>query len=177
MKMTLRVLSIIAFTAFQLLGQVEKVRLESLPKTFNVSKIGDDSGKKELFKKLWRRLQEHDPEAKRMHYTILQVIGQKKGGTMYRVKLRDRTEAALLLKNDSLLENTTDFAEVVRDGVWDGTTVMGASRRLPIYKEIEPGVNPNAPTKDEFLAALKSGKTYTVMLTDGPADQIWILSW
>jgi hypothetical protein len=132
-------------------------------KTFEVSKANSSQASKERFLKLWDALQSprFKAGAEYQVFTIRQAVG--KVGTMQRYLTDD---VAVVLEDNNLHEKSFVALWVNPDGVYDFTTVARGLRRVPQFVEAVATPDPNAPTREEFLKALRRGETFAVRIME-----------
>lgn len=133
-------------------------------KEFRVSQANSSPEKKKLFMELWEEFTRPrlTPASVRKTFWIKQTAGE--AGGMHRYICSDDT--AVLLEDGKLLEDAMVRVWVNPAGVYDFGTVGGFTRRVPLFKEALPVANPDAPTRGEFVAALKAGESFTVVTMD-----------
>ncbi len=179
-KILLLSVAFVFVTAPLMLAQVDPFKSDPLPegfdpfdpegkkqakkapaKEFKVSQANSTPANKKLFLELWQALTKPSLTEKsvKMTFTITQAVGKEAGG-MHRYLCGDQ---AVILKDGDLLEDASVTAWVNPAGVYDFTTVLGATRRVALYKEAVAIADENAPTQEEFVAMLKNGQTFKVL--------------
>ena len=76
---------------------------------------------------------------------------------------------AVLLHDSELLEGAGVSVFLKATGIWDGSTVLGAAKRLQKFTEVVKEPDPDAPSKEAFTERLKAGGTYqtAILAKDG----------
>lgn len=130
-------------------------------KVLEVSRIGESKEKRALLWQLWESLQTTDNEAEGRFrsFTVDQAAGKDGDYHVYLGRFGS-TRCAMFLKAADLTENRSVCVRVVADGVYDYTSVVGASRRVPKYRQPIPKPDPAAPTKAEMTEKLKAGTVF-----------------
>lgn len=130
-------------------------------KDFKVSEANVNPANKALFLLLWDALQKprFSGDSCRSAFKITQAVGKE--GDMHRYLTRS---AAVLLRDPGLHEDSTVVVWANPDGAYDFNTVGAGVRRVPQFREAVAMEDPDAPSKGEFVEALKSGKVFRVWL-------------
>jgi hypothetical protein len=131
------------------------------PKEFRVSRANSNPENKKLFMALWEELSQPrlNTDSILKTFTVMQASGKE--GDLHRYICQHDT--AVLLENGELLEGAAVRVWVDPAGVYDFKTVAGFTRRVALYKEAVAKTKEGAPTREEFVTALKAGETFTVV--------------